>query len=414
MANYRFLFLIIYLLIFIFELWLKFLNLSHLKKHGGIVPPEFEGHVDSEILKKIRNYTIERSRLGFFESIFESGIFILFIFGGILDAYNSWIFSLDLPFVLSGVLFFLILSLASTFLSIPFSIFAAFRIENRYGFNTMTARLWLSDLVKSLVISIILTAAMTTTGFGIIALSPGWWWFWLWLFLLGFGIFMMYISPYAIEPLFHKFAPIQDEILEGKIRELMDKVRIRISKIRVVDASKRSRHTNAYFTGIGRVKRIVLFDTLINNMTHGEILAILAHEAGHWKKRHILKRIVLIELVSLVSLFIAFKILKGDILISLFGLESDSFFARMILLGFVGSLASFFFRPVSNHFSRRHELDADAFACAMLKQRKDLSDALVKLTKDNLSNLHPHPWYAFFYYSHPLILQRLKKIRKDF
>jgi STE24 endopeptidase len=410
MEQLKHIFLLLYILIFLFEFYLKFLNLRHLKKHGEIVPHAFEGQIDVELLKKTRDYTVEHSTFGFFEGIFDFAVVIVFIFGGLLDLYNSWILSWNLPFILSGVLFFLLISLVSTIISIPFSLYSNFIIENKYGFNTMTFKLWMTDFVKSLVISIVLTSIMTAVSFAIIQGSPDFWWIWLWLFILIFGIFMMYISPYIIEPLFHKFTPVQEEELENKIRSLMDKIKIKISKIRVVDASKRSRHSNAYFTGIGRVKRIVLFDNLITSMTHGEILAVLAHEAGHWKKKHILRRIVLVEALSLASLFIAFLVLKSDVLVTIFGLTISSFFAKLILLGFVGSLLMFFFRPLSSYFSRRQETEADRFAMKMIDDRKDLADALVKLSKDNLSNLHPHPLYAFFNYSHPPIQERLRKI----
>ncbi len=410
MEQIKYIFLLIYILIFLFESYLKFLNLRHLKKYGEIVPQAFEGHIDKELLKKTRDYTVEHSTFGFLEAVFDFALMILFIFGGLLDFYNSWIISWNLPFILSGVVFFLLISLVSTIISIPFSLYSNFKIENKYGFNTMTFKLWITDFAKSLVISIILTTIMTSVSFAIIQGSPDFWWIWLWLFILIFGIFMMYISPYVIEPLFHKFAPVQEEELENKIRSLMDKIKIRISKIRVVDASKRSRHSNAYFTGIGRVKRIILFDNLINTMTHGEILAILAHEAGHWKKKHILRRIILVEALSLISLFVAFLVLRSDILVSVFDLTISSFFAKLILLGFVGSLLMFFFKPLSSYLSRRQETEADRFAMKMIDDSKDLADALVKLSKDNLSNLHPHPIYAFFNYSHPPIQERLQRI----
>ena len=410
MGTIKYIFLAAYLLIFMFESLLKFLNLRHLRRYGNIVPQDFEGEIDEELLKKTRSYILEHSYFGYLESVFDLIVLIVFIFGGVLALYDSWIASFGLPFFLAGAAFFLLLSLASTILSLPFSLYSNFKIENKYGFNTMTYKLWAQDLIKSLIISVLLTTIISIMAFAIIVASPHFWWFWLWLFILGFGIFMMYVSPYVIEPLFHKFTPIAEEEMERNIRELMGKVKIKVSKVLVVDASKRSRHTNAYFTGIGRVKRIVLFDNLMKRMNQGEIIAILAHEAGHWKKKHVLKRMVVIELTSLLSLFISYWILQGDVLISLFGIGSGSFFVKLILLGFVGSILTFFVKPIGSFISRRHESLADRFACEAIDDRKYLVDALVKLSKDNLSNLHPHPLYAFFYYSHPPIQQRLRKI----
>jgi len=222
----------------------------------------------------------------------------------------------------------------------------------------------------------------------------------------------MYISPYVIEPLFHKFTPIGEERLEEKIKELMRKVNIKISKVFTIVESKRSRHTNAYFTGIGKVKRIILFDTLLEKMNHDEILAVLAHEAGHWKKKHILKQIVFLELISLIGMYISFRILQTDFLIDLFQIQPDTLFAKLVILGFVGSIVSFPFTPLSNYISRRFEKEADAFTVNLLKDNESMTRVLIKLSKDNLSNLHPHPLYAAFYYSHPPVVERIKTLCK--
>lgn len=410
MTGTQILILIIYLLILIFEFFLKFINLKYLKTHGDKLPPEFEGMIDENLLKKTKDYTFEKSKFSNIESIFDSIILIIFIFCGVLNIYNRWILSLNLSFILSGIIFFLLLSYASTFLSIPFSLYANFKIENKYGFNTMTWKLWISDFFKGLAISTILMGIILLLSLMIIDFSPSFWWLWVWLFLLLFGIFIMYISPYVIEPLFNKYVPVQEDGLNLKIMSLMDKMKIKISKIQVVDASKRSKHSNAYFTGIGMVKRIVLFDTLLKNLSHDEILAVLAHEAGHFKKKHVIKRIVMIEALSLAVLFIAHKILNSEILIEIFNLQTTSFFAKIILLGFIGSLIMFPLTPVASYFARKQENSADKFACEFIEKREDFSMSLIKLSKDNLANLYPHPIFAWFYYSHPPILKRIKEI----
>jgi STE24 endopeptidase len=221
---------------------------------------------------------------------------------------------------------------------------------------------------------------------------------------------MMYIAPYVIEPLFNKFTPIEEAGLEDKIKNLMQKVQIKVSRVFKMDASKRSRHTNAYFSGIGRVKRIILYDTLLEKMDHGEILAILAHEAGHWKKKHVLKMIIIVELISLIGIYISFRILKTDLLIDLFQIQQGTFFAKVVLIGFIGGIISFLFIPLSSYISRRFERESDRFACELTQNTGSMTSALIKLSKDNLSNLHPHPLYAAFYYSHPPIVERIKAI----
>lgn len=381
-------------------------------RFGLSIPPEFEGKIDGNLLKKTQEYEEEKTRFSFISSIFGNVITIIFIFGGLLNIYNSWIASLNWPFILTGILFLLILSYASTFLSIPFSLYSTFKIENKYGFNTTTPKLWLTDFLKSILVSTILMGIVALVGLWLIQSSPNYWWIWVWGFFLIFSLFMMYISPYVIEPLFNKFTPIEEEGIEDKIKKLMQKVNLKVSRVFKMDASKRSRHTNAYFTGIGRVKRIILYDTLLEKMNHDEILSVLAHEAGHWKKKHVLKMIIVLELISLIGIYISFRILQTDLLTALFQIKQGTFFAKVIILGFIGGIISFPFIPLSNYVSRRFEREADRFACELTGNSESMASALIKLSKDNLSNLHPHPFYAAFYYSHPPIVQRIKDIKK--
>ena len=406
MNGYLISLLIAYLLIVIFGYWLDFLNLSHLQEYGSVIPPEFEGHIDQALLIKTRDYTVERTRFGFISSLFNNIVFLLFIFS-LLDMYNSWIISLKYSFI-----FFLLITYAETLISMPFSLYSTFKIEKRYGFNTMTWRLWITDTIKSLVISTILMALLISIGLLLIQESPDLWWFWVWFFFLVFGIFMMYISPYVIEPLFHKFTPIEDEELESDIRELMEKVGVKVSRVFRMDASKRTRHTNAYFTGIGKVKRIVLYDTLIEKMERAEVISVLAHEAGHWKKKHLLKHLVATEVIALVTIYISYHLIQSNILIELFHINESSFYAKLVVLGFIGAVVSFPLGPVSHYFSRRHEKEADRYSYELTGDADSMISALVKLSKDNLSNLHPHPLYALFHYSHPPVLERIQSIRE--
>jgi STE24 endopeptidase len=389
---------------------LKFLNLDHLKKYGTVIPPEFEGYVDKEILKKVMDYTVERTGFGFIGSVFNNIVVVIFIFGGLLDIYNSWVSSLGWHFVLSGVLFFLNLSYASMFLSIPFSLYSTFKIENKYGFNTMTSKLWLTDFLKSILLSTVITGILVSVGLWLIQSSPNYWWIWVWGFFLIVSLFMMYISPYVIEPLFNKFTPIEEKGLEDKIKDLMQKVNIKVGRVFKMDASKRSQHTNAYFTGIGKVKRIVLYDTLLDKMNYDEILSVLAHEAGHWKKKHVLKMIVATEMLSFIGIYISFMVLQTDFLTDIFQIKHGTFFAKIVLLGFIGGIISFALVPAGNFISRKFEREADMFAYQVTENKEAIISTFIKLSKDNLSNLHPHPLYAAFYYSHPPVVERIKEI----
>ena len=285
--------LIVYLLFLGFSMWLKWLNITYLKEHGQQVPAEFAKAVDTDTLRKTTSYTVENSRLSVIAAIFNNIVLIAFLFGGVISIYDAWIASLSHSFVLGGGLFVLGLLYGETIFSIPFSLYKNFSIENRYGFNTLTGKVWLTDLLKSAVISTLLLSIIVAAALYLVQYTPRWWWLWVWLVFLLFSIFLMYVSPYLIEPLFFKFEPVKAEGLEDEIRALMGKAGLKVSRVLQVDASKRSRHSNAYFSGIGRVKRIVLFDTLLESMSPREIIAVLAHEVGHWKKKHVMKRIVM-------------------------------------------------------------------------------------------------------------------------
>ena len=392
------------------EFWLRYVNLNHMKRYGMIIPHGFEKYIDIVTLKKTLAYTIDTNSFFFRESVFNNAVLLIFMFGGLLNVYNSWISSLSLPFVVKGTVFFLLLSYAGTFLSVPFSLYSTFKIENKYGFNAMSLKLWFTDLIKSVIISTLIIGLALFSGLWIIQMSPNYWWLFIWGFFFIFSLFIMYISPYIIEPLFNKFTQLEIEALEGKIRDMMEKAGINISRVLKIDASKRSQHTNAYFTGIGRVKRIVLFDTLIKKMDQDEILAVLAHEAGHWKHKHVLKRMVVFESLSFIIAYLSFRILKTDVLADIFKIQPVTFFSQLMILGFLFSLVSFPFTPLFSYFSRRHENEADRFAISLTSDPESLASSLIKLSKDNLASLCPHPLFAKLYYSHPPVVERVKRI----
>ena len=401
---------ILYLFVIAFGYWLRSINLKHLRIHGAEVPSGFEGAIDKEVLARMSAYTLEQSRVGLLESVVDNILLLVFMFGGLLGLYDRWISSLSDSFVVSGLLFFLLLALAQTLLNIPFSYYQTFRIENRYGFNTTTTRLWLTDLLKSTLITLLLLSVLVAGAFTLIRWSPGFWWLWVWGLFAAVSIFFIYVSPYVIEPLFFKFSPVEERDLEEEIRAMMEKAGVQVKRVMQVDASRRSRHSNAYFTGIGRVKRIVLFDTLLTQMNHREILAVLAHEVGHWKKGHILKRLILTEAGGLLASYLAFRLLQWGGLPGLLRLSHSSFSAQLVILMFLGSLAAFAFTPFLSWFSRRHERQADQFACELSGAPDALATALIKLSRENLANIHPHPLYAKVYYSHPPVVERVHRL----
>jgi len=319
--------------------------------------------------------------------------------------------SLHLTFILSGWLFFLVLFYVNDVLSIPFSLYYTFKIENRYGFNTMTFRLWVSDHVKTLFLSSLLLSIVILGGLWLVRWSPRFWWLWVWSFIFLMSIFVMYISPYVIEPLFNRFTPLEDPSLSEGILRLVEKAGIRAGRILKVDASKRSRHTNAYFTGIGKTKRIVLYDTLLEGMNGNEILSVLAHEIGHWKKKHLLKTIALFEVLSITALYLSYRLMQGDLLTTLFHIDHHSFFAKILILVFLAGITALPLKPILHYYMRRHEREADRISQELMGDRESMAKAFIKLSKDNLANLYPHPLYVSLYYSHPPILERIRYIK---
>ena len=394
-----------------FSYWLRSINLANLKRHGNEVPEGFEGAIDAEKLRTSSAYTFDSSRLGLWESLFDNALVVLFLFCGLITVYDRFITGRTSSFILSAILFFLVLTWIQSLLGIPFHLYGTFRIEARYGFNTMTPRLWFMDFLKSQALGSILLILLIGAAFWLIQWSPARWWIWVWAFMAVFSLFMMFISPYVIEPLFNKFEPVTEEGLEAEIRALVEKAGLKVSRVMQMDASRRSRHSNAYFSGIGRVKRIVLFDTLIKQMSHGEILAVLAHEIGHWRKGHIRKRLIMAQAMSLAGAWLSFRLLNWEGLPGLLGLPTDiSLAGRMAILGFVGSLVLFPLTPLSAWLSRRHEREADRFAADLTGRPQDLASALIKLSAENLSNLFPHPLYAAFHYSHPPVVERVRAL----
>ena len=406
----KWLLLTLYLLVLGCRLWLRYLNLQHLKAHAHEVPAGFEGIVDRQLLARTSAYTLATSRVGLVESLFSSLLLLLFLFGGWLPWYDDLILGVTTSFIGQGCLFVLGLLLAQTLIDMPFSLYRTFVIEERFEFNTSTPKLWITDLLKSFAVGMILLSLLTAGSLALVQASPNLWWLWVWGLFAVMTLLLMYLSPVLIEPLFFKFQPLQDQALAERVKDVMKQAGLQVERVQQVDASRRSKHSNAYFTGIGRVKRIVLFDTLLEQMSDDEILGVLAHEAGHWKLGHIWKRLLSMELVSLLVCWLFWLVLSWEGLSGWFGLVELSFLGKVLLVGFLASLVSFPLTPISSLRSRRHEWQADQFACNLTGEPESLASALVKLCKENLSNLHPHPFYAWFYYSHPPVVERIASL----
>ena len=358
----------------------------------------------------MRYYTVAHGRVDRIAAVLSMGMTLLFLFGGLLNWFNNLIATQGWSPVISGVLFFMILIYADTLMTIPFSLYNTFFLEKRFGFTNQTLGLWVQDLLKSLLVNTLLLGFILYVLLWLVLALPDLWWLAGWFFVLLFSVFLLYISPYVIEPLFNKFNHIENASLEKRIKEIMGGVGLQINRVFSMDASKRSSHSNAYFTGIGHVKRIVLFDTLLANHEDEEIIAILAHEAGHWKKKHVLKMLALSQIIALGGFYFDHKLTAGNFLIQLFRLDIPTMQAKLLLVAFLGSLVLFPLKALMAYISRYHEKEADNFALQITGTPRAIANALIKLGKDNLANLHPHPWYAAMHYSHPPLVQRVQRI----
>ena len=400
----------LYLAVLAFGCRLHFLNNRHLQRYGHQAPPGFENAINPETLVKSSAYTLAKGQVSLVQNLFDSGLTLLFVCAGLMSWYDAWLANYGFSFIAAGLVFFILLSLVKTVLDLPFDLYNHFRIETRFGFNNMGIGLWCTDQLKSLFLSSLFFTFLASAAFWLIQTASESWWLWVWALMVGFSLTMMMISPYVIEPLFFTFEPLKVEGLEGGIREMMGKAGLSVSKVLKVDASKRSGHSNAYFTGIGKQKRVVLFDTLLEQLSPQEILAVLAHELGHMKKKHILKRMIMMAGLALFYCWLAHALIGWPGLPQLVGMDEASFYARLVILFFLSGILTFPLTPLFSHISRRDEYEADRFACALHGNPEDLATALIKMSKENLANLHPHPAYARFYYSHPPVAERVKKL----
>jgi STE24 endopeptidase len=406
--------LILFLVLFAGRiLWrsvLQQLNIRYLQSHGKVIPPVFQGVVDEDTLAKMVDYTIDNSRLAAKENIIgdiiELGIIFL-----LLPFLVALLSALKLHLILQALIFFAVLAAIGGIAGIPFDLYQTFVLEKKYGFSTTTWRLWFTDLIKSVIIASILMGILISAFMAFILYLPASWWFWAWLFFTLFEILLLWLYPVVIAPLFNKYELVQDVSLREEIIALLAKVGLKARGIYQVDEGKRSKHTNAYFTGIGKTKRIVLFDTLLAAHSKDEILSVLAHEVGHWKKKHIWKQLIFMVTISPVLLYFIYWIIGAPVLYRAFGLPGTPVYAGLFLISIYFSCIGFFLSPVGSGIMRSFEREADRMAVELIGTSRHMVSALKQLAKDNLANLHPHPLYVWFYYSHPPLMERIKSLQ---
>ncbi|PLX89426.1 MAG: peptidase M48 [Desulfuromonas sp.] len=395
------------LLVLVLRLLLDWLNLRYQQQHRGALPAAFAGQIDAQRLQQSCEYSRSKGLLGLVEEGGGGLLTLLFLFSGLLPWYDQLVGSFAAGPVSEGLLFFALLFLGQSLLGVPFSLYRNFVIEARFGFNRMGLGLWCADLIKSLLVGGILFLFLVGGALLLVQVFPHSWWLLVWGFWAVLTVFLLYLSPVLIEPLFFKMEPLKNTALAEQVRQLLGKVGLEAGKVLQVDASRRSGHSNAYFTGIGRVKRVVFFDTLLDQLSDKELLAVLAHELGHWQCGHIRQRLIKSQILILACCYGGFLLLRAQYLPGWFGLDQLSFNGQVLLLGWFGGLVGFFWTPVSSWWSRRQERQADRYAVHLVGGGRELATGLVRLARENLSQLHPHPFYSAVYYSHPPLIERV-------
>ena len=397
------------------KLWLARRHLAHIAAHRAAVPEAFREKIMLADHQKAADYTSAKTRFAMLGILFDAALLLAFTLGGgiqlLADICNSWFGS---PLA-QGVATIVAVLLLSSLLEAPFSLYRTFVIEARFGFNKMTFALYFKDALKGLLLGAILGLPLLSGVLWLMSAMGSYWWLYVWLAWMVFNLLILFIYPTFIAPLFNKFTPLQDEAMKARIAALLGKCGFTASGLFVMDGSKRSAHGNAYFTGFGKTKRIVFFDTLLERLSGNEIEAVLAHELGHFKRRHVLKRIVATFAMSLGFLWLLGQLMQTSWFYEGLGVNTphstESGTALALLLFFmILPLFSFVLQPLLSAYSRKHEFEADAYA-ATQTAATDMVSALVKLYQDNAATLTPDPLYSSFYDSHPPAAMRIAHLQ---
>ena len=394
------------------KLWLAMRHLDHIRRHRNAVPAEFSSDISLETHRHAADYSCAKTRLGALTTVFECALILVLTFGGVLQ----WMFELTAgwfePGVARGVALLVLLGAATSVLDLPFAWYRTFGIEQRFGFNKMTPRMFIVDALKNALLAAALGIPLLARILWVMERAGNLWWLYAWLIWVAFNLVILTVYPIWIAPLFNKFVPLDDAQLKLRIERLLERCGFKAQGLMVMDGSKRSSHGNAYFTGFGKSKRIVFFDTLLERLVPSEVEAVLAHELGHFKLRHVMKRIAWIFTASLAFLWLLAQLMNQSWFYTGLNVQTPSTAMALVLFIVVPQFI-FLLHPLTSFYSRKHEFEADRYA-AQHASVADLISALVKLYKDNAATLTPDPLHSMFYDSHPpatLRIARLQAIR---
>jgi STE24 endopeptidase len=392
---------------FILNLTADRLNLKHL---GSELPRAFEGVYDPERYRKSQQYLRVNTQFGWITSTFNLCLILVFWFAGGFPLLDRWVRTFELGPILSGLVYMGVLMLLKAALSLPFSVYATFVIEARFGFNKTTLQTFVMDLLKGLILALLLGTPLLAAilAFFQYAGPHAWWYCWIGVTL--YMLVVQFVAPTWIMPLFNRFTPLEEGELKSTILSYANSIDFPLENVYQMDGSRRSTKSNAFFTGFGKHKRIVLFDTLIKQHSVNELVAVLAHEMGHYKKKHIRQSLILGILQTGLMLFLLSHFITYQGLFDAFYMPQQSIYAGMIFFGMLYAPIDFFVGILMQVLSRKNETVADQFAAETTKDPVSMVDALKKLSVHNLSNLTPHPFYVFLNYSHPPVLQRIQSL----
>ena len=410
-------FLVLFTLEFVVELVLNELNIRQVRKSRAAqaVPEFFQDRISKDEYEQSARYTLAKSRFRRWSEVYGRIVILFLLFGGLLPLLENLIIAM-LPQSLAnshirGVLFCLAVGAILSLASLPIDLYSTFGIESRFGFNKTTLSLYFSDKLKGLILGILIGGPFLFVVLWLMQATGEYWWIWAFVFITRFPLLMIIIFPTFIAPWFNKFEPLASGELRDRILALAKQIGFKSSGIFLMDGSKRSAHSNAYFTGIGRAKRIVLFDTLIEQMSIEQGLAVLAHEMGHYKMKHVRRMMLMQGLILFVGLYILSRLVNYEPVFSAFDLQPSNH-AALVLFSLLSGPLTFYLAPLVNLLSRKHEYEADRFAVITLGKGKPMEEALINLTVKNLSNLTPNPWYSAYHYSHPTPTERIGAIRR--
>ena len=408
-TNFTQIFIALILIKFLLETYLKIRNLKSIDNNKDSVPPRFKDVVTEEEYKKSILYNTDRIKFQIFTALFGSVVLVIFTIGGLLNYLTQVVMDMTSSNVLGAVLLGLLLIIVEEIISIPISIYSTFVIEERHGFNKTTRKTFVTDIFKGLLISGAISSILYATVIFIIISAGDLWWIYAFAAVFTLQAIIFFLYPVLIMPLFNKFEPLDDEQFKKPIEKLLEKVDFQSKGLFVMNASLRSTHGNAFFTGFGKNKRIVFFDTLLKTINPDEMEAILGHELGHYKLGHIRKTLISSLVFGFLGFYILNEIFKSDNFFIAHGLENLTVYSKFLMFYLVIGSYTFFTKPITSALSRKREFEADDFSFQFTDGEHMIS-GLLKLTKDNASNLTPDPLYSSYYYSHPPIAERVASI----